>query len=176
MSELLSGQDFSHLFECCNYFGVKTSRWKFCVATVFGSKLAKPAPRRVLVLQLFSGRDPHPKKFAHAIIFGSRPTSCRTFSFAIIFGSRPYDGVSCTRLLRSVVSASCRFEWLDLNALLRAAAVGIGLFVPDWCAESALVLSLLSGHFLHSSAPFRCHGSARSLVLVAVLYGFSAVV
>ena len=118
----MSGQDLSLLFECCNYFGVKTSRWKFCVATVFGSKLAKPAPRRVLVLQLFSGRDPHPKKFAHATIFGSRPTSCRIFSFAIIFGSRPYDGVSCTRLLRSVVSASCRFEWLDLNALLRAAS------------------------------------------------------
>ena len=58
MSELLSGQDLSLLFECCNYFGVKTSRWKFCVATVFGSKLAKPAPRRVLVLQLFSGQDP----------------------------------------------------------------------------------------------------------------------
>ena len=50
---IISGQDVWPLFECCNYFGVKTSKWKFCVATMFGSKVAKLAPRRILVFNYF---------------------------------------------------------------------------------------------------------------------------
>ena len=38
MSELFSGQDFSRLFECCNFFGVKTSCRNFSFATIFGSR------------------------------------------------------------------------------------------------------------------------------------------
>lgn len=102
----------------------------------------------------------------------SRVESRSSLSVGIILDPK----TSRSSLNVGTILKSRLLAWLDLNALLRAAAVVVGLLVPDWCSESALVLTLLWEHFLHSFAPFRCHGSARSLALVAILYGLSAAV